>query len=47
VEKMKSYRKNVHTIRQEHLDKILNDWGFVFREYNYSIPYNIRISDEK
>lgn len=47
VEKMKSYRKNVHTIRQEHLDKILNDWGFVFREYNYSIPDNIRISDEK
>lgn len=46
LERTKNYARNKHTIKREHLQKVLQDWGFVFEKYNYSIPTNIQITDE-
>jgi omega-hydroxy-beta-dihydromenaquinone-9 sulfotransferase len=42
-EKTKSYKKNKHSIKREHLKKIMHEWDFVMSRYNYSIPEDIRI----
>ena len=40
---MKSYKKNTHTISKENLDKVLHEWDFTMKKFNYSIPKNIEI----
>ncbi len=46
-ENSKDYTKNIHSIKREHLQKVIHDWGFVMSRYNYSVPDNIRILDEQ
>ena len=43
LEGSKSYKKNKHLIKKEVLDKILNEWGFAMKEWNYEVPENIEI----
>ena len=40
---MKSYKKNTHTISKENLEKVLHEWDFTMKKFNYSIPENIEI----
>lgn len=46
LEGTKSYKRNKHRIKNQHLQKVLKDWGFVFENYKYSTPENIEIYDE-
>ena len=43
IESKKGYKKNRHTIRQKTLDKILSEWGFAMKEWNYGIPDSVKI----
>lgn len=46
-ERSKNYSKNVHTIQPAQLQQVIHDWGFVMSRYNYRVPENIHIPDEK
>jgi len=43
----KNYSKNIHTIKREHLERVLHEWGFVMEKYNYTTPENIQVTDEQ
>jgi hypothetical protein len=40
------YEKNSHQIREIQLHKIMDEWGFMMKHYNYSIPEKIEILHE-
>jgi hypothetical protein len=44
-EENKSYNKNIHSIKREHLQRILHEWEFVMSRYNYTTPEDMRIID--
>ncbi len=46
VESKRSYKKNTHKITKTHLETLKETLGFVFEEYNYSIPENIEITND-
>ncbi len=39
----KGYKKNVHKISRNMLDRILSEWDFTMKEWNYNIPSNLEI----
>jgi len=41
---MESYEKNKHTISRDLLEKILHEWGFAMKHFNYEVPENIVIT---
>lgn len=47
LKRMKSYKKNKHFITKELQEKILKEWGFAMKEWNYLQPENIEIRHEK
>ncbi len=47
LKRMKSYRKNKHFITKELQERILKEWGFAMKEWNYLQPENIEIRHEK
>jgi hypothetical protein len=42
----KSYKKNKHMISKSQLQKILQEWDFAMKRYNYSVPENIEIVED-
>lgn len=46
IKQMKNYRKNEHTIHRSKLGVILKEWDFAMKNYNYSVPDNIRIEND-
>ena len=40
-----SYKKNIHYITKELLQKVLHEWDFAMKKLNYTVPQNIEISD--
>jgi len=47
LEDSKSYKKNKHLIKKELLDKILTEWDFAMKEWNYNVPENVEILYKK
>lgn len=45
LENSKGYKKNKHLIKKELLDKILEDWDFVMKEWDYDVPGNVEITN--
>jgi hypothetical protein len=43
IESKKGYKKNVHTITREKLERILKEWDFAMKEWNYNVPDNVKI----
>jgi hypothetical protein len=43
IESKKGYKKNTHTITKKKLERILTEWDFAMKEWNYSIPDNVKI----
>ncbi len=43
LEDSKSYTKNKHHIKKDLLDKILKEWDFAMKEWNYDVPDNVEI----
>jgi hypothetical protein len=41
----KGYKKNVHKISRSTLDRVISEWNFVMKEYNYKIPDDVIIED--
>ena len=46
LKKMRSYKKNRHTISRDKLDNVMNEWKFTMDIWNYGIPDHIDIIDE-
>ena len=43
----KGYRKNVHHISREQLNKILDKWDFTMKEWGYQVPLDELVIDEE
>jgi len=43
IESKKGYKKNIHTITRKRLERILAEWDFAMKEWNYDIPDNVEI----
>ncbi len=43
LEKSKGYKKNKHQITKDLLERILTEWDFAMKEWNYGIPENVEI----
>jgi len=46
LEHVESYEKNKHNINAAVLAKIADEWGFMMKKYNYSVPENIEIVND-
>lgn len=45
LERSKGYQKNKHTISKPLLNKILSEWDFTMKEWDYDVPDTIEIED--
>jgi hypothetical protein len=45
LENSKSYKKNKHRIKRETLGRVLSEWDFAMKEWNYDVPDNVEIVD--
>jgi hypothetical protein len=39
----RDYKKNKYKISQKELDRLLDEWSFVFDEYHYKVPANLEV----
>jgi len=45
LKSQKSYQKNSHRMTRAQVERIQNEWGFAFREWNYEMPDRLEIVD--
>ncbi|OIQ27054.1 MAG: hypothetical protein BM564_13375, partial [Bacteroidetes bacterium MedPE-SWsnd-G2] len=45
IENKKHYKKNKHHIKKEHLNRLLVEWDFYMKSFNYTVPNTIEVDD--
>ena len=43
IKAQKSYRKNTYRIKKEELDRVLDEWGFAMKRWNYDVPEGLEL----
>jgi omega-hydroxy-beta-dihydromenaquinone-9 sulfotransferase len=46
LDQTKNYKKNKHVITRSVKQKLLNEWGYIMKRYNYSIPAQLEIVED-